>query len=216
LSKKNDPKDNTTREIVKKFCNYVVHLKAIHQIYRELFANDEGRRLMEQTSKSFFMDINKILIIYLMSEIAKITDRAKTFNKYENFTIANILETIDWPASVLCELNRLNNIVVNFRGNITEARNKLLAHYDKNTFISGTILGAFPEGDDEKLIETLEEMCNVLHKASFGEIFGDISVTMVGDVLDLKKALKRSIAFDKLFKESKGEELSRLSYYLKD
>jgi len=216
LNKKYDPQDNTSGEIVKKFCDYIVHLKAIHQIYKELFANDEGRRLMEQTAKSFFMDINRILINYFMLEITKITEPAKTSNKYENFTIANMLETIDWPASVVCDLKRLNNVIENFRGKITEARNKLLAHYDKNTFISGTILGAFPKGDDEKLIETLEEMCNVLHKASFGEIFGEISVAMAGDVLDLKEVLKRGIAFDKLLKESKGEELSRLLNYLND
>ena len=162
MTKKNDPKGSTARDIVKKFCNYVLHLKAIHQIYKELFANDEGRRLMEQTAKSFFIEMNRILNIYLILEIAKITDPAKTFNKYENFTIANILETIDWPASVVCDLKRLNNVVENFRGNITEVRKKQLAHYDKNTFISGTSLGAFPKGDDEKLIETLEEMCNVL------------------------------------------------------
>jgi hypothetical protein len=37
-----------------------------------------------------------------------------------------------------------------------------------------------------------------------------------GDVLDLKKALKRAIAFDKLFSDSKGDELMRLSRLLKD
>ncbi|MFC1859190.1 hypothetical protein ACFL9U_14365 [Thermodesulfobacteriota bacterium] len=110
----------------------------------------------------------------------------------------------------------LINEVETFRVSITEARNKLLAHYDKNTFISGTNLGDFPKGDDEKLIQALEEMCNVLYKSSFGEIFGEISVEMAGDVHDLKEALKRGIAFDKLLNESKGEELSRLVNYLDD
>ena len=37
-----------------------------------------------------------------------------------------------------------------------------------------------------------------------------------GDVLDLKKALKRSLAFNKLFSVSKGKELMRLSQLLKN
>lgn len=59
-------------------------------------------------------------------------------------------------------------------------------------------------------------MCNLLHKASFGVIFGDISVGMPGDVLDLKKTLKRAIAFEKLLKESKGEEKLRFFKYLNE
>ncbi len=161
-------------------------------------------------------DINKILIKHFILETAKITDPAVTHKKYENFTIANMLETINWPESVARDLNRLNQVVEHFKKNIEGARNKLLAHYDKNTFMSDKVLGTFPEGDDEKFIKALEEMCNVLHQASFDCIFGKISVAMAGDVLDLKKTLKRAVAFEKLFKESKGEDKVRLFKYLND
>ncbi|MEJ2701759.1 MAG: hypothetical protein P8Z79_04895 [Sedimentisphaerales bacterium] len=214
MSKKISPKDVGAREMVKHFCQYVVGLKAIHYIGKELFANDEGRKLMEQTAVSFFTDMNGILVKYFILEIAKITDPAVTKNTYENFTIANLLETINWPESVAHDLARLNRVIKDFRKRIKGARDKLLAHYDKNTFMSGTVLGTFPEGDDDKFMEALEEMCNVLHKASFGSIFGDIVVGMPGDVLDLKKTLKRAIAFNKLFKESSGEAKLRLFKYL--
>jgi hypothetical protein len=216
VSKKINPKDVAAREMVEKFCHYVIGLKAVHRIGKELFANDEGRKLMEQTAISFFTDINDILIKYFILETAKITDPAVTNKKYENFTIANMLETINWPESVACDLNRLNQGVAHFRKNIEGARNKLLAHYDKNTFMSDKVLGTFPEGDDEKFIKALEEMCNVLHQASFDRIFGDIVVAMPGDVLDLKKTLKRAVAFEKIFKESKGEDKFRLFKYLND
>ena len=210
MSKKINPKDVDARKMVDEFCHYVVGLKAIHRIGKELFENDEGRKLMKQTAISFFTDINNILVNYFILETAKITDPAVTNKKYENFTIANMLETINWPESVARDLNRLNKVVEDFRKNVKGARDKLLAHYDKNTFMSDKVLGTFPEGDDEKFIKALEEMCNVLHKASFDTTFGDISVGMTGDVLDLKKTLKRAVAFERLLKESNDEDKSRL------
>jgi len=216
MSEKINPKDVTARKMVKEFCHYVVFLKAIHRIGKELFENDQGRKLMEQTAVSFFKDINNVLVNYFILETAKITDPAVTYNKYENFTIANMIETINWPESVTRDLERLNHVVKDFRNYVEMARNKLLAHYDKNTFMSGKVLGTFPKGDDEKFMDALEKMCNVLHKASFGTIFGDISVGMPGDVLDLKKTLKRAVAFEKLLKESKGEDKSRLFKYLNE
>ena len=216
MGKKISPKDDAARKMVKQFCQYVVYLKAIHRMGKELFENEEGRKLMELTATSFFKDLNKILIDYFILEAAKITDPAWTYNKYENFTIANLRETIDWPEKVAIDFDRLIQVVEDFRKNIIDARKKLLAHYDKNTFMSDKILGAFPEGDDEKFIKALEEMCNVLHQASFDCIFGEISVGMAGDVLDLKKTLKKAVAFEKLFKESKGEDKARLFKYLNE
>lgn len=216
MSKKINPKDTNARKMVKEFCSYVVYLKAIHRIGKELFENEESRKLMELTAISFFKDLNKILIDYFILEAAKITDPAWTYNKYENFTIANLRETIDWPENVAFDLDRLNKVLEDFRDNIIDARKKLLAHYDKNTFISNKVLGTFPEGDDDKFMQALEEMCNVIHKASFDKIIGDISVGMSGDVLDLKKTLKKAVAFEKLSKESMGEEKMRLFKYLNE
>jgi hypothetical protein len=82
--------------------------------------------------------------------------------------------------------------------------------------MTSNALGGFPKGEDKRLLEVLEQLCNLLHKAAFGEILGDMVSNHPGDVLDLKKALKRSLAFKKLFSDSKGEELMRLSQLLKD
>lgn len=95
MSKKINPKDYVAREMVKQFCQYVVGLKSIHRIGKELFENEKGRKLMELTAVSFFRDINNILINYFLLETAKITDPAVTLNKYENFTIANMIKTIN-------------------------------------------------------------------------------------------------------------------------
>ena len=213
--RKSNPEDESARIIVKKFCECVVELRAIHHIGRELFEDNAARILMEQTAKQFFLDINRILISHFLLEVAKITEPESTHNRHEDFTVANILRSIDWPSDVCDDLHRLSGLVNTFRNKyIKDARNKLLAHYDKETFLSGSVLGGFPVREDEKLMDALEEMANVLHEACFGSIFGEITVTMPGDVHDLKSALRRAVAFEKLFAESKGEEKTRLAKYL--
>lgn len=214
MNTKLNPKDDVARKMVKRFCSFVVYLKAIHRIGEELQSDAEAQRLMNQTAPMFFTDINEILIRYFILASANITDRPRTFGKYENFTITNLLETIDWPESVAIDLSRLNGVAQSFYKNIKDARDKLLAHFDKDTFLSDTTLGKFAKGDDKKFIEALEKMCDLFHCASFDCIHGDIVVSTPGDVLDLKSALKRAVAFEKLFKESKGEEKQKLFEYL--
>lgn len=103
---------------------------------------------------------------------------------------------------------------MSFREYIVNARNKLIAHYDKATVTREAVLGAFPEGEEVKLLVALEKMCNLFHKASFGEIIGDMVVSHNGDVLDLKDTLRKSIAFDALLSNSKGDNLIRIDKLL--
>lgn len=212
-----NPSDAIAQQMDKKFLDYVIKLKTIHYTFKELFKDDEVKKMMEQIAKPFFLEINRILINYLLLEMAKITDPATSTNKkLENFTVENILESIEWPKSVADELKQLNINVVEFRKYIEKARNKILAHFDKNTFLSETTLGTFPLGEDNKFIKTLEKMTNIIHQACCGERYGEIVVTGTGDVHDFIKSLKYSIAFKRLFHESKGEDLIKLDRYLEN
>lgn len=212
--------DESTRVLVKRFCDYIFWLKQVHYSFSELFEDNEARFLMERTAHMFFQDLSYILADYFLLEVAKLTDpstsRVGKGETRENFTLANIIETVEWPSDCLEEIDNLNAMVLSFRKHIKPARDSLLAHYDKITVISGDSIGGFPEGEDKKLLKVLEQLCNVFHRAAFGEILGEMVPSHLGDVLDLKKALKRAIAFEKLFSDSKGDELMRLSRLLKD
>ena len=211
------PHDETARALVKHFCDHIFWLKRLHYIYRELFDDDGTRSLMERTAHAFFLDLNKILVDYFLLEVAKLTDPATSLGgKRENFTVANLIETVEWSPDCLQEIKKLNETVLSFRKYLEPVRNRLLAHYDKTTVVSVFTLGGFPEGEDRKLLEVLEQMCNVLHEAAFGGILGDMVPYHSGDVSDFKKALRMAIAFDKLFSDSKGEDLKRLWRLLKD
>lgn len=214
---KSHPQDEATRELVRRFCDFIFRLKGIHYTCCELFEDNEARFLMEQTARLFFLDINKILVDYFLLEIAKLTDPARCRGgRSENFTVANLIESVEWPPDCLCEIKELNETILSFRKYIKGARDKILAHYDRTTVISGIALGGFPEGAEQKLLEALERMCDVLHKAAFGEIFGSMVPSHPGDVHDLKEVLRRAIAFNKLLSDSRGEERRRLLMLLDD
>ena len=204
---KSHPQDKTSRETVDCFCRQVFWLKQIHYICRELFEDDGSESLMQKTAPRFFADLNTILIDYFLLEIAKLTDPAKS-GKRENFTVANLIESIDWPSACLKKIEKLNETVLTFRKYIEPARNKLLAHYDKTAVISKATLGAFPKDEDKKLLDVLEQMCNVVHEIAYGEIIGSMVVDK--NVLDFKKTLGKAIVFDKLFNDAKGKDLSQL------
>ncbi len=213
--KKVSHKSNEAAEMVKKFGNKVFRFHIIHHMYKELFEDKEAQILMEKTANLFFSDLNTILKHYAILEFAKITDPAKSKGN-ENFTIDNLIQSIDWPQDVHDNLTSLNNKTKKFRTYIKEARNKLLAHMDKDVHLTDKVLGGFPEGEEEAFLDTLKEICEVTHKACFNSIFGNISVAAEGNVDDLKKTLKRALVFDKKFSESTGKELSELNSLLRE
>jgi hypothetical protein len=205
--------DEVVARVVKKFCDQVFWFRVVHNIYKELFENEDSHILMRRTAQSFFSDLNIILHNYLLLEFVKITDPA-TSKGHENFTINNLIKSVDWPKNVDQQLKALSEKTRAFRGYAIDARNKLLAHMDKEIFLSNRILGEFPEGEDERFLKTLEEICDVIHEVCFGSSFGTISVAKGGDVLDLRKVLRKALAFDRLFSESTGSEKANLFDYL--
>ena len=205
--------DETAKKIAKKFCHQVVWLLQVRRIFAELFENDESQFLMEKTARSFFVDLGRIMHCYLLLECAKITDPAQTSGK-ENFTLDNLIESIEWPSDVREELKSLKDKIQPFRNCILNARHKLLAHTDKEIFLTDRTLGEFPEGEDKEFLMSLQRFCDVTHKACFGTIFRQICLNHSGDVIDFKGTLERAVAFKELLSESSGQDKTRLFSYL--
>ncbi len=206
--------DEAAKKIVKKFCEQVFWLRNVRHIYEELFENEQSPILMERTAPSFFAILNTILRSYLMLEFAKITDPAETRRKVENFTINNLIVSIDWPQAIRDKLTSLSEKTKGFRSHIQGARDKLLAHTDKEAFLADRTFGKFPEGEDEIFLKTLQEICDITHEACFGSIFGEMILTGPGDVISFNKMLENAVAFKELLSESSGQEQTRLYSYL--
>jgi hypothetical protein len=216
--------DETAQEMVKRFCGHVHWLVRVRNTYKVLFEDEQPscRTLMEKTASSFFADLNRILQEYLLLECAKITDPATTRNN-ENFTVDYLVGMISWPddkaildrlsslphddKDILKELKSLQATTDDFRSHIVPARNKLLAHSDKEAVLSRRPLGAFPEGKDRTFFEALQKICNIACEACSGTIYGDMSTVVHGggDVINLRKTLREAIAFRDALSESTGQ-----------
>jgi hypothetical protein len=213
---KSHPQDADTRKLVEWFCGQVFWLKQVHYMVRELFHDKHAQWRMERTALAFFQNLNRILMGYFLLEVTKLTDPATSVGKKENLTLANLIETVEWPSDRLKEIEQINTQVQSFRKYIKPARDTILAHYDKTTVLSGKSLGAFPEGKDEELLAALEQICDLFHHASFGTVLVHTMCGHEGDALDLKHALARAIAFDRLLSDSTGDVLRRLNKSLDD
>jgi AbiU2 len=171
---------------------------------------------MEKTAKAFFLDFNEIIVCSLLLEFAKITDPECSNTKEgkrENFTIENLINSIDWSDNIKERLEVLKTETKSFHFLIKDARNRLVAHYDKKSFLNNAVLGTFTSDQGIKFIEALQNICDITHQACFGSIVGDIVVSMPGDVQDLKKTLSKALVYDKLFSEGNTEEKTRLLKY---
>jgi hypothetical protein len=205
--------DESAKKAVKRFCDQVFWLRVVRHIYEELFEKEDSSTLMGNTASSFFADLNTILQNYLLLEFVKVTDPPKT-GKKENLTVDNVVMSIDWPPGIREKLRSLSEKTKGFRNHVLGARNKLLAHIDKEAFLAEKTLGGFPEGEDEIFLKALEEICDIAHEACFGRIFGQMLLAEPGDVINFKRTLANGIALDQLLAESKGQEKMKLYSYL--
>lgn len=214
-----NPTDKAACEMVKNFRDYFIGLKTKLNTYEELFENDKAKFLMENTAKSFFLDFNEIIVSYLLLEFAKITDHESSIvkgGKRENFTVENLINAIEWPDNIKGRLEELKNETKRFHSLIETARNRQLAHYDKESYLRNIVLGDFTSEEGMKFIKALEEICNITFQACFGTIVGDIVVSMPGDVQELKNALRKALVYDRLFSEGTKEEKLRLLKFSKE
>jgi len=222
-------KDETAKEIVKRFCGHVHWLVRIRHTFKVLFEDEQTscQTLMQKTALSFFVDLNRILQEYLLLECAKITDPATTHGN-TNFTVDYLVQNICWPSDkailetmtslphdhkdILRELKSLQAIARCFRRDIKLARHKLLAHLDMSAVLLSKQLGEFPEDKDEIFFCALQKLCNITHEACFDSIYGEMSSITVGggDVINLRKTLEYAIAFKEALSESSGQERTHL------
>lgn len=210
-------KDESAKKFVKKFVDQVFELQQLIETYKKLFEDKEFVDLMAESASSVFGCFQVVLHKQLLLEISKITDPATVHNnhKKENFTVANLVESIEWPKCEQEQLDFLEEETKKISDSNKVSRNKLLAHSDKQAVLENRPIDGFPEGEIEGFLKTLQSICDITHKVCFGEIVGEMWMGKQGDTISLKRTLRDARAFKQLLFESKGEELAKLISYLK-
>ena len=160
--------------------------------YCDLF-NDENRDLLDKVAPVFFSDIASIMHRDWILQACKLMDPAET--KYKGIVCENI--TIKLINKQLEKHNLLNKNIVDvsdkiskYGDNIKPARNKRLAHYDRDSQIKNAILGETSEAELLEFLDSLQEYCDLVgEEIGVGPLaFGGGGCS--GDVLDFLKYLR--------------------------
>ncbi len=184
-------------EDIKVFADRCVFIRSIYQHGRILFelSTPEEKDIMWRTAEVFFGDLNTVLIEYMILQVCKVTDPAKTRHN-ENHTIDFLLSHYDLISHP--KLVEIRNRLHDFRDKLVQARHKLISHSDRHAIISGLTLGAVPQEDWTEFWLDLQDFVCIIYEGVVGERFYINGVGNLSDADSLLKALRHSTYFDKL------------------
>ena len=171
-----------TKEEAKSFCDLCEFVYVCWVSYTNLF--EELPSLLESeknTTLEEFLEspygrclqlINCMVANYLILQIAKLHDQAKLGNN-ENLSINLFVAAVNWSVEDKKNIQNINTQLFDFYNHIKMARDKLLAHNDRETYKTDKPLGCFPEGEDKEYFRLLGEFCELIweHFSPWEDIF---------------------------------------------
>jgi hypothetical protein len=151
-----------SKDDLKAFCTTCVLLRSLWRHY-EIWL--EGSELLQSIAPIFFRDIHAMFVRTLILEICKITDPPKTMGR-TNITIKFLIEYSDFSSAqnTLDKLKRCSDSMHAFRKKIVPARNRLIAHFDRESVQLGKPLGGAPQEDWLQFWHDLQEFLYIMHK----------------------------------------------------
>jgi hypothetical protein len=155
-----------TKDDVKAFCDTCVLLRSTWEHYRILFeGSDRKRELLQGIAPTFFGDLHALFVRHLVLEICKITDPARTMGR-ENLTIKFLIKHSDFSSAptTLDKLKRLSGSIHAFRDKIVPARNRFIAHLDRESVQLSQSLGGAPQEDWIQFWIDLQDFLNIMDK----------------------------------------------------
>ncbi len=157
-----------THQEIKCFCDICVWIYRVWETRRIMF---DDNVYIDELCDSYLARhvelLSTVTIEYLLQQIVMLHDPA-TQGPNENLTLERVVEFGPWNGATRAQLRRLKNDLDGLAVHLKPARNKLLAHIDLPTAMSGVVLGAFPEGDDARYFDNLQQFVNVAHENTLG------------------------------------------------
>lgn len=183
--------------------NQAIYLIQTFNTYNDLFeAGDEIERILRKSAERFFGDINMMMIEYLTLLVCRLTDPPKTRRKL-NLTIPRMNKLLRENHFFNKEIRVLSNDIMGYRKNLDLARNQIVAHMDRDTYIQDLALGGHSKEEMSKFFENdLLQYFEKVAKAIGVTPLGSLITRDSGDALDLLKTLRRGLIAEKLIDEN--------------
>ena len=185
-------------KVVAAFCSECVWARSVRTHFSVLFESGVKRHeLLAEVAKTFFGDLNLILMEYVLLQQCKLTDPASSGKDKDNLT-TNYILTLSWSTATSALLADANRRLMAFRGKVVDARRKLVAHSDLKAILSLSSLGCFTQDEEQAFWAALQDFTNAAHAEAIGGPF-EISASMPdGDGASLVHALVDAVDYNDL------------------
>ena len=129
-----------TKADVNVLVNICADMRATYMHYRELFEPDNSHdAIFRNIAPLFFGDINRVLVSYIILEACKLADPARDFRGNKTLSVEFFVNHTDFsndPTAFDHLKDRASKLRA-FGKKLKPARNKLIAHCDRTTILSG-------------------------------------------------------------------------------
>ena len=174
--------------------DHCINVVYAYYTYISLF-NEENRDLLTKVASTFFSDIADIMQRDWILQTCKLMDPPSTVRKgvtLENISIKLINEQLDAAGLLSPSIRVLADALLLYGEKIKPARDKRLAHFDREHQINGLVLGATTEQELDQFLQNLQKYCD---EAGIAIGLGPLAFGgggCKGDVLDLLRVLRGS------------------------
>jgi AbiU2 len=181
-----------SRDESRLFAEHCLYIRSVFEYYVRIFA--EGTKAeyaaMEAVAPRFFEDLAQVFNEFAISSACRVTDPWIDKFGNRNLTVGFFTNILGRFESLHAQLVVLQASMEEHRDRIERARNKLTAHADLDTIMSGEPIGAATWTQWQQFWKDLGEFVSLVHQNVEGSPF-DIQAAMVrGDAeMVLKKML---------------------------
>lgn len=182
--------ENALKDEFLAFREECIWAKCCYNTYTALYEDtEETRELLSRIANIFFHDLNKILIEYCWLQFCKLTDQATSCGR-DNLTIKYLNNQLESAGLLTSDIIAFSSQIEKYRKILSNGRNRLVSHLDKETVLAKRIEGAHQPENVHNFFHSLQLYCDAVGNALGSGPLDFYCSPEAGDVIDLIRKLK--------------------------
>lgn len=117
-----------------------IFLIQTYKDFNVLFNSSEPQHLLEMSAESFFFNLSRIMRANIILSVCSLTDEPGKSDK-TNHTIPHINKLLSKNECFNSAIEKASKKIMCYRTILNPARNKIIAHHDRDTYIENITLG---------------------------------------------------------------------------
>jgi hypothetical protein len=186
---------------VEDFSGHCAYIRSVYVLATRIWRDctDDERKRMEGIAPSFFLDMGQVLAEYAVLAACRVTDPASD-GRNENFTVETFVNSFPPNSTTAKHLDELAQQMAKLRQKILPARNKLVAHADREAIRQGKPLGQASWQEWDEFWVSLSKFIRILNEKAIGTPYEIDIAGVPGDAEMLLKSFRQSQHFETLLR----------------